>query len=114
WVNYPGLRGENDDDYPLLKKYMPKGCSGIIGFGLKGGYEAGRKLINNVRIISHLANIGDAKTLILHPASTTHQQLTPEEQKAAGVTPDYIRLSVGVENVLDIIEDLEQAIRAID
>jgi O-acetylhomoserine (thiol)-lyase len=105
WTNYPSLKEGREKD--LLKKYMPNGYSGIIGFGIKGGYNPARKLINNVKLISHLANIGDAKTLIIHPASTTHQQLTPTEQKAAGITPDLIRLSVGIENVDDLIEELD-------
>lgn len=109
WVNYPGL--PNHPDYERAKKYLPKGQGAIIGFGVKGGKEAGIKLIEAVRLITHLANIGDAKTLIIHPASTTHQQLSPEEQLASGVTDDYIRLSVGLENVEDIIEDLDQALR---
>ncbi len=108
WVNYPGLR--TGKDTVLLKKYLPRGYSGIIGVGLKGGYEAGKKLINHVRIFSHLANIGDAKSLIIHPASTTHQQLEPKDQIAAGVTPEFIRLSIGIENVDDLIEDLDFAL----
>ena len=96
-----------------LEKYLPKGYSGMIGFGVKGGYESGRKLINNVSLISHLANIGDAKTLIIHPASTTHQQLTSEEQLSAGISPDFLRLSVGIENVDDLIQDLDFALNSI-
>jgi O-acetylhomoserine (thiol)-lyase len=108
WVNYPGfLEGEWRH---LLEKYLPKGYGGMLGFGVKGGYDAAKKLINAVKLISHLANIGDAKTLIIHPASTTHQQLTTEEQKAAGIIPEFIRLSVGIENIDDIIEDLSQAL----
>ena len=110
WVNYPGLR--KGEELKLLKKYLPKGYSGLLGFGVKGGFEAGKKLINNVGLISHLANIGDAKTLIIHPASTTHQQLSVEEQKAAGITQDFIRLSVGIENIDDIIEDLDKALKS--
>ncbi len=105
WINYPSLKEGRQKE--LLKKYMPNGYSGLIGFGVKGGYEAARNLINNVSLISHLANIGDAKTLIIHPASTTHQQLTLAEQKAAGITPDFIRLSVGIENVDDLIDELD-------
>nr|MDO8108664.1 O-acetylhomoserine aminocarboxypropyltransferase/cysteine synthase [Candidatus Sigynarchaeota archaeon] len=108
WVNYPGLRSGKDT--VLLKKYLPRGYSGILGLGLKGGYDAGKKLINHVRIFSHLANIGDAKSLIIHPASTTHQQLEPKDQVAAGVTPEFIRLSIGIENVDDLIEDLDIAL----
>jgi len=111
WVSYPGLK--SSDNYELAKKYLPKGCSGMIGFGIKGGKDAGIKFINSLKLISHLANVGDAKTLAIHPASTTHQQLTDEEQIACGVTPDFIRLSVGIENVEDIIADLEQAIVAL-
>ncbi|NMC07320.1 MAG: O-acetylhomoserine aminocarboxypropyltransferase/cysteine synthase [Candidatus Lokiarchaeota archaeon] len=108
WVNYPGLR--TGKDTILLKKYLPRGYSGILGVGLKGGYEAGKTLINNVKVFSHLANIGDAKSLIIHPASTTHQQLEPKDQLAAGVTPEFIRLSIGIENVDDLIEDLDIAL----
>jgi len=109
WVNYPGL--PSHPDHELAKRFFKEGFGAIIGFGLKGGKEAGVKLINSVKLISHLANIGDAKSLIIHPASTTHQQLTSQEQLSAGVTEDYIRLSVGLENVEDIIADLEQAIK---
>jgi O-acetylhomoserine (thiol)-lyase len=84
---------------------------GLVGFGIKGGLEAGKKFINSVKLLSHLANIGDAKTLVIHPASTTHQQLTREEQVATGVTEDYIRLSVGIEDPDDIIEDIDQALQ---
>lgn len=108
WVNYPGLRTGNDTI--LLKKYLPHGYSGILGFGVKGGFEAGKKLINHVKLFSHLANIGDAKSLIIHPASTTHSQLSPEDQKAAGVTPEFIRLSIGIENIDDILDDLDLAL----
>ncbi len=109
WVNYPGLPGHKD--YERAKKYLPLGQGAIIGFGVKGGREAGVKLVNSVKLISHLANIGDAKTLIIHPASTTHQQLSPEERLSSGVTDDFIRLSVGLEDVEDIIADLDQALR---
>jgi O-acetylhomoserine (thiol)-lyase len=111
WTNYPSLKEGRQKE--LVKKYMPNGCSGLIGFGVNGGYDAARNLINNVSLISHLANIGDAKTLIIHPASTTHQQLTLAEQKAAGITPDFIRLSVGIENVDDIIEELDHLLNQI-
>jgi O-acetylhomoserine (thiol)-lyase len=110
WVLYP-----ENDDHPskeLAKKYLPKGAGSIVVFGIKGGREAGEKVINNVKLWSHLANVGDAKSLIIHPASTTHQQLGPEDLKASGVTEDLIRLSVGIENVDDLLEDLEQAIKA--
>jgi O-acetylhomoserine (thiol)-lyase len=110
WVNYPGLPSHKD--YERAGKYLPKGPGAIIGFGIKGGVEAGKKFIDNVKLLSHLANIGDAKSLVIHPASTTHQQLTEEEQYATGVTPDFIRLSVGIENAADIIADIDQALRA--
>lgn len=110
WVNYPGL--ESHPDYNRAVKYMPQGQGAILGFGVKGGVEAGMKFINNVKLASHLANIGDSKTLVIHPASTTHQQLTDEEQLAAGVTPDYVRVSVGTEHIDDIIADFEQALNA--
>jgi len=110
WVNYPGL--QSHPDYKLAKKYLPKGQGAILGFGIRGGKEAGIRFINNVKLASHLANIGDSKTLVIHPASTTHQQLTEAEQLAAGVTPDYIRVSVGTEHIDDIIADFEQALVA--
>jgi len=112
WVNYPGL--EDHPSYPNVRRYLRKGMAGaILGFGVKGGREAGRKLIDKVQLFSHLANVGDAKSLIIHPATTTHQQLAPEEQIATGVTEDYVRLSVGLEDVEDIIEDLDQALAQI-
>lgn len=110
WVNYPGL--ESHPDHKLAKKYLPKGQGAILGFGIKGEKQAGVKFINSVKLASHLANIGDSKTLVIHPASTTHQQLTDQEQLAAGVTPDYIRVSVGTEHIDDIIADFKQAIEA--
>jgi O-acetylhomoserine (thiol)-lyase len=110
WVNYPGL--ESHKDYQRAQRYLPKGQGAILGFGIKGGADAGPKFIDNVKLASHLANIGDAKTLVIHPASTTHQQLSAEEQQAAGVTADYIRVSVGIEDVADIIADLDQALKA--
>lgn len=110
WVNYPALKSH--PDYERAKKYLPNGAGAIIGFGIKGGLEAGKKVIDSVKLFSHLANIGDAKSLIIHPASTTHQQLSSEEQLASGVTPDFIRLSIGIEDINDIIEDLDQAIKA--
>jgi O-acetylhomoserine (thiol)-lyase len=109
WVNYPGL--ESHPDYARAKRYLPQGQGAILGFGIKGGREAGAKFIDSVQLCSHLANIGDAKTLVIHPASTTHQQLSDAEQTAAGVSPDYIRVSVGIEDVQDIIEDLDQALK---
>ncbi|MCX8053748.1 MAG: O-acetylhomoserine aminocarboxypropyltransferase/cysteine synthase [Armatimonadetes bacterium] len=108
WVNYPGL--PNHPSHALAQKYLPRGCSSIVGFGVKGGYEAGVRFINRVKLLSHLANIGDARSLVIHPASTTHQQLTPEERLAAGVTDDFIRLSIGLEDVDDIIADINQAL----
>ncbi|NPV72004.1 MAG: O-acetylhomoserine aminocarboxypropyltransferase/cysteine synthase [Firmicutes bacterium] len=110
WVNYPGLPSHRD--YERARKYLPAGQGAIIGFGIKGGREAGIRLINSVKLLSHLANIGDAKSLIIHPASTTHQQLTPGEQLSTGVTDDFVRLSIGLENVDDIIADLDQALAA--
>jgi O-acetylhomoserine (thiol)-lyase len=110
WVNYPGL--ESHADYRLAQTYLPHGQGAIMGFGIRGAMEAGKKLINNVKLFSHLANIGDAKSLIIHPASTTHQQLSQQEQAQAGVTPEYIRLSVGIEDPADLIADLDQAIKA--
>ena len=94
------------------KKYLPNGAGAVVGFGIKGGQDAGIRFINSTKLASHLANIGDAKTLVIHPASTTHQQLTVEEQAAAGVTPEYVRLSVGIEDFEDIKADLDQALKA--
>ncbi len=109
WVNYPGL--ESHPDYKLARKYLPNGQGAILGFGIKGGRQAGIKFINGVKLASHLANIGDSKTLVIHPASTTHQQLTEAEQLAAGATDDYVRVSVGTEHIDDIIADFEQALK---
>lgn len=108
WVNYPGLKDSPERD--RVKKYLPKGAGAIIGFGIKGGLEAGSKFINSLELISHLANVGDAKSLAIHPATTTHQQLSPQEQLATGVTPDFIRLSIGIEHIDDIIDDIKQAL----
>lgn len=108
WVSYPGL--EDNPSYDLAKKYLKHGAGSMIVFGIKGGREAGRKLIDNVKLFSHVANVGDAKSLIIHPASTTHSQLNDEELALAGITPELIRLSIGIEHVDDIIQDLEQAI----
>jgi len=108
WVNYPGL--EDNPNHPIAKKYLNGHYGSLIGFGIKGGLEAGKKFINSVGLLSHLANIGDAKSLVIHPASTTHQQLTREEQEATGVTEDYVRLSIGLENVRDIVNDIGQAL----
>ncbi|MEC4587196.1 homocysteine synthase [Bacillus safensis] len=109
WVSYPGL--ESHESYELAQTYLPKGQGAILTFGIKGGREAGKKLIDSVQLFSHLANVGDSKSLIIHPASTTHQQLSEAEQKATGVTPELIRLSVGTEAIEDILEDLEQAMK---
>ncbi|GHO77343.1 O-acetylhomoserine aminocarboxypropyltransferase [Ktedonobacter sp. SOSP1-85] len=109
WVRYPGLK--DDPSYELAQKYLPRGAGAVFTFGVKGGYEAGKKLINSVKLLSHLANVGDARSLVIHPASTTHQQLSEENQLAGGVTPDLIRLSIGIENVEDILWDLDQALR---
>ena len=108
WVNYPGLT--SSPQQKKAKKYLPKGAGAIIGFGIKGGLKAGKTFINSLELISHLANVGDAKTLAIHPATTTHQQLSVEEQLATGVTPDFIRLSIGLEHIDDIIADIDQAL----
>ncbi|UQZ86947.1 Methionine gamma-lyase [Paenibacillus konkukensis] len=110
WVSYAGL--PSHPSYELALKYLPKGKGAIMTFGIKGGLEAGRKVIDNVQLFSHLANVGDSKSLIIHPASTTHQQLSEQEQLAAGVTPGMIRLSIGTESIEDILYDLGQAIEA--
>jgi O-acetylhomoserine (thiol)-lyase len=108
WVSYAGL--ESSPYHALARKYMPKGAGSVFTFGVKGGFEAGVKLVENVGIFSHLANIGDTRSLILHPASTTHRQLTEEQRLAAGAGPDVIRLSIGLETVDDLIADLDQAL----
>ncbi len=108
WVNYPGLTSSPEN--VRAGRYLRKGAGAIIGFGIKGGIEAGKKFINSLKLTSHLANIGDAKTLAIHPATTTHQQLSPEEQLATGVTPDFIRLSIGIEHIDDILADIDQAL----
>ncbi|MDO8662938.1 MAG: O-acetylhomoserine aminocarboxypropyltransferase/cysteine synthase [Candidatus Omnitrophota bacterium] len=108
WVNYPGL--EDSPEKERVKKYLPKGSGAILGFGIKGGLEAGKKFIDALQLISHLANVGDAKSLAIHPATTTHQQLSSEEQLSTGVTPDFVRLSIGIEHIDDIIADIEQAL----
>ena len=108
WVNYPGL--DNSVEKERVKKYLPKGAGGIIGFGIKGGLEAGQKFINSLGLISHVANIGDAKSLAIHPASTTHQQLSDAEKLATGVTNDFVRLSIGIEDIFDITADIDQAL----
>lgn len=109
WVNYPGL--DSSPQKERVWKYLPKGAGAILGFGIKGGVEAGRKFINSLELVSHLANVGDAKTLAIHPATTTHQQLSSEEQLATGVTPDFVRLSIGLEHIDDILNDIEQALK---
>ena len=108
WVSYPGL--PSSPERARADQYLPKGAGAIVGFGVKGGLESGKKFINSLQLISHLANIGDAKSLAIHPASTTHSQLSAEEQLATGVTPDFIRLSIGIEHIDDIIADIEQAL----
>ena len=110
WVNYPGL--PSHPGHAMVKKYLPRGAGSILGFGIKGGREAGRRFIEACKLASHLANIGDAKTLVIHPASTTHSQQTVEELQAAGVTDDYVRVSVGIEDIADILADLDQALKA--
>jgi O-acetylhomoserine (thiol)-lyase len=110
WVDYAGL--PEHPDYARAQRYLPLGPGAVLGFGIKGGYEAGTRFINSVKLASHLANILDAKTLVIHPASTTHQQLTAAEQLKAGVTPDLVRVSVGLEDINDIIADLDQALEA--
>ena len=109
WVTYPGL--PDDPSYQIASKYLKRGFGGLVGFGIKGGLESGKKFINSVKLFSHLANIGDAKSLVIHPASTTHSQLSPSELEETGATPDYVRLSIGLEDVEDIIADLDQALK---
>jgi O-acetylhomoserine (thiol)-lyase len=110
WVNYPGL--PSSPGHALAKKYLRNGYGALVGFGVKGGLNAGKKFIDSVKLLSHVANILDAKSLVIHPASTTHSQLSPAEQKSTGVTEDFIRLSIGIENVEDIIDDIDQALKA--
>ncbi|HWR10811.1 MAG TPA: O-acetylhomoserine aminocarboxypropyltransferase/cysteine synthase family protein [Rectinemataceae bacterium] len=111
WIRYPGLEG--DPSYKLSQKLLPKGGGGMVVFGVKGGRAAGEKFIESLKLFSHLANVGDAKSLALHPASTSHSQLTEEQQKESGLTPDLVRLSIGIENVVDIIADLELGLAAV-
>ena len=111
WVNYPGLKTSPEKE--KTDKYLPRGAGAILGFGVKGGLEEGKKFINNLKLVSHLANIGDAKSLAIHPASTTHSQLSEKELKATGVTEDYIRLSIGIENIEDILADIDQALATV-
>jgi O-acetylhomoserine (thiol)-lyase len=110
WVNYPGL--ESSPYYQRAQKYLPDGRGGLVTFGIKGGLDAGKKLIDSLKLFSLLANIGDVKSLVIHPASTTHEQLSVEEQATTGITPELVRLSVGIEDIRDILEDLDQAIEA--
>jgi O-acetylhomoserine (thiol)-lyase len=110
WVNYPGL--ETSSYYQLTRKYLPDGAGALLTFGIRGGFAAGKRFINAVKLFSLLANIGDAKSLVIHPASTTHQQLTEQEQRSTGVTPELVRLSVGIEDVRDLVADLDQALQA--
>jgi O-acetylhomoserine (thiol)-lyase len=110
WVKYPSL--PSSPYYPMAQRYTPKGAGAVFSFGIKGGYEAGRKFIDSLKLFSHLANVGDARSLVIHPASTTHQQLPAEDQEAAGVTPDLVRLSIGLEDVDDLLWDLDQALSA--
>ena len=109
WVNYPGL--PEHPSHATARKYLDGRYGALVGFGIKGGLEAGKRFIEAVELLSHLANIGDAKSLVIHPASTTHQQLSRVEQEATGVTEDFIRLSIGIEDVEDIKEDIDQALR---
>ena len=109
WVKYPGLKSH--PDHEMAQKYLPKGPGALMGFGVKGGREAGAKFINSLKLFSHVANLGDAKSLAIHPASTTHSQLSDEEQVAAGVSPDFIRLSIGIEDIDDLLWDLDQALQ---
>ena len=107
WIRFPGL--EDDPTYPVARKYLKNGFGGMVVFGIEGGLEAGKKFVDSLQLFSHLANVGDAKSLVIHPASTTHSQLSEEQQKAGGLTPDLVRLSIGLEHVDDIIADLENA-----
>jgi O-acetylhomoserine (thiol)-lyase len=111
WVSYAGL--PSSPFHALAERYLPRGAGAVFTFGLKGGYQAGLKVVESVQLISHLANIGDSRTLIIHPASTTHRQLTPEQLVAAGAGPEVVRLSIGLESVADIIADLEQALATV-
>jgi O-acetylhomoserine (thiol)-lyase len=111
WVKYPGL--PSHPDHERAKKYFPKGAGAVLGFGIQGGAAAGKQFIDSLKLFSHVANVGDAKSLAIHPASTTHSQLTPEQQTSAGVSPDFVRLSIGIEDIEDILWDLNQALNAI-
>ena len=112
WVNYPSL--PSSPYYALAQKYLPKGASSVFTFGIKGGFDAGVKFINSLKMFSHVANVGDTRSLVIHPASTTHQQLGAAEQKAAGVEPDMVRLCIGIEDLEDILWDLDQALSAVN
>ena len=107
WVRYPGL--EDDPAHPAASKYLKKGFGAMVVFGIEGGLAAGKKFVDSLQLFSHLANVGDAKSLVIHPSSTTHSQLSEEQQRAGGLTPDLVRLSVGLEHIDDIVGDLEQA-----
>jgi len=109
-VKYPSL--PSSPYYALAQKYTPKGAGAVFSFGIKGGYDAGKRFIDSLRIFSQLANVGDSRSLVIHPSSTTHQQLSPSEQEAAGVTPDLVRLSVGLEDLDDLLWDIDQALDA--
>jgi O-acetylhomoserine (thiol)-lyase len=110
WVQYPGL--PSHPSHETAKKYLQGGFGAVLGFGIRGGLAAGEKFINSVRLCSHLANVGDAKTLVLHPASTSHRQMSEEARRAAGVTPEFVRVAVGIEHIDDIIADVAQALQA--
>jgi O-acetylhomoserine (thiol)-lyase len=107
WVRYPGL--EDDPTYPVASQYLKDGYGGMVVFGIEGGLAAGKQFVDSLQLFSHLANVGDAKSLVIHPSSTTHSQLSEEQQRAGGLTPDLVRLSVGIEHIDDIIADLEYA-----
>jgi O-acetylhomoserine (thiol)-lyase len=109
-VTYPDL--PSHPDHAAARKYLPKGSGAILGFGIQGGLQAGKQFINQLKLFSHLANVGDAKSLAIHPASTTHSQLSAEQQESAGVSPDFVRLSVGIEDIEDILADLDQALES--
>jgi len=109
WVAFPTLK--DSPDYKAAQKYLPKGAGAILGFGIKGGAAAGKKFIESLKLFSHLANVGDAKSLAIHPATTTHSQLNEEQQASAGVSPDFVRLSIGLEDIEDILWDLDQALQ---
>ena len=110
WVKYASL--PSSPYFELAKRYTPKGAGAVFSFGVKGGYEAGKKFVDSLKLLSHLANVGDARSLVIQPASTTHQQLSPEQQMAAGVSPDLVRLSIGIEDIDDILWDVDQALAA--